>query len=127
LQTHGLVLNEEKCVFGVASVEYLGHVVSATGVSPLPARVAAIESFPQPKAVQGLMTYLGMVNFYRRFFKGAAAVLKPLTDALCGHPRQHVLVWDQHMVAAFLHSKRALVEASSPQPARGVVPHCRRF
>ena len=30
------------------------------------------------------MSYLGMVNFYRRFIKGAAGVLKPLTDALRG-------------------------------------------
>jgi len=111
-QEHGLVLNEEKCVFGASSVEYLGHVVSAGGVSPLPARVAAIRKFPRPKTVQGLMTYLGMVNFYRRFIRGAAAVLRPLTDALRGHTRQHVLTWDQEMVTAFNNSKLALADTA---------------
>ena len=42
LQQHGLVLNGEKCVFGQPEVEYLGHVVSARGLSPLPERVATI-------------------------------------------------------------------------------------
>lgn len=111
-QQHGLVLNKEKCVFGAGSMEYLGHMVSAAGVAPLPAHVVAIETFPPPKTVQGLMMYLGMVNFYRCFIRGAAAVLKPLTDTLCGHTRQHMLVWSQEMVAAFTHSCQALADTT---------------
>ena len=48
LEAHGLVLNKEKCVFSVAQVDYLGHVVDARGVRPLPACVAAIFDFPPP-------------------------------------------------------------------------------
>ena len=81
---HGLVLNGEKCALGASAVDYLGHKVTAEGISPLPDRVAAIKKFPQPSTVQQLQTYLGMLNFYRRFIKGAACVLKPLTDTLRG-------------------------------------------
>ena len=43
LQEFGLVLNHEKCVFNASQVEFLGHVVDATGIKPLPARVSAIK------------------------------------------------------------------------------------
>ena len=84
LAEHGIVLNGEKCVLGVSEVQFLGHMVSARGIIPLPDKVAAISAFPRPGTVGQLMSYLGMVNFYRRFIKEAAGVLKPLTDALRG-------------------------------------------
>jgi hypothetical protein len=40
LQAAGLVINREKCVFGVAEVKFLGHHVSAAGMSPIASRVA---------------------------------------------------------------------------------------
>ena len=66
LEQHGIVLNGEKCVVGVLEVQFLGHVVSARGIIPLPEKVAAIRAFPRPGTVGELMSYLGMVNFYRR-------------------------------------------------------------
>ena len=48
LETHGLVLNKEKCVFSAAQGDYLGHAVDASGVRLLPARVAAISDFSPP-------------------------------------------------------------------------------
>ncbi len=42
LEHNGLVVNEEKCVLGQASIEFLGHLITAAGSSPLPSRVEAI-------------------------------------------------------------------------------------
>ena len=67
LQKAGLVLNIEKCQFGVPYVEYLGHHVDPSGVSPLPSSVAAVKNFPQPTNTKQLVSFLGMLNFYRRF------------------------------------------------------------
>ena len=52
----------------------------ACGIIPLPEKVAALYAFLRPATVGELMAYLEMVNFYRRFIRGAAGVLKPLTD-----------------------------------------------
>jgi Reverse transcriptase (RNA-dependent DNA polymerase) len=84
LRQAGLLLNREKCVFGQPVVEYLGHRVSAAGVAPLQSKVQAVEQFPRPQSIKQLMTFLGMLNFYRRFLPQAAKVLKPLTDCLKG-------------------------------------------
>jgi len=107
LEENGLVLNGEKCVLGVREVEYLGHVVSSGGIRPLPERVEAITCFPRPTTSKALQRYLGMLNFYRRFVRGAAGLLKPLTDALRGGNKTE-LKWTEEMTTAFESSKRAL-------------------
>jgi hypothetical protein len=82
LQANGLIINKAKCVFFKQHIEFLGHKVSAEGISPLPQHVSAIQDFPKPSSVQQFQRFRGMVNFYKRFLPGIAAVLKPLTDAL---------------------------------------------
>ena len=54
LDEFGLVVNPDKCTFGVESVEFLGHHVSAKGVSPLPEKVNAIVDFPVPTSIRQL-------------------------------------------------------------------------
>ena len=98
LQQHGLVINGEKCVFSQPGVENLGHVVSACGLSPLPERVAAICAFLLPGTVKQLQTFLGIMNFYRRFMRDATLVMKPLTDALRGAGGQQTAIqWNAQM------------------------------
>ena len=121
LQEHGLVINKEKCTFNSEKVDYLGHQVSAEGIRPLPARVSAIAEFPPPSTRGELQSFLGMINFYRRFMKGAAATLKPLTDATRGKgSRNSRLQWNQHMASAFKEAKVSLARAAElahPDPA----------
>jgi hypothetical protein len=91
LQEAGLVLNAEKCLFGVSAVEFLGHHITAEGAEPLQQKVAAIADFQRPQDAKGMQRFLGMINFYRRFIQGAAGILRPLTDALRGKPRGRVI------------------------------------
>jgi len=109
LAANGLAINVEKCVFAAASLEVLGHAVTATGVAPLPGHVAAIRDFPQPGDVKGLQRFLGMCNFYRRFMPGVARTMAPLTAALAGNPRK--ISWSPIMVSAFQQAKAALTAA----------------
>ena len=39
LKEFGLVLNHKKCDFNASQVKFLGHMVDATGIRPLPACV----------------------------------------------------------------------------------------
>jgi hypothetical protein len=110
-QQHGLVLNMEKCEVGVAELDYLGHRISASGIRPIASRVEALAKYPQPVTVCQLQTYLGMINFYRRFLPGAAGVLKPLTDALKGG-QQAKLTWTAEMAPTFQQSKSSICTAA---------------
>jgi hypothetical protein len=109
----GLVINLEKCVFAVASFEFLGHIVSAQGAQPITSYVEAVEKRPRPTTIKELQVFLGLVNFYRRFLPGVAFVLLPLTDALKGNrPASEPLLWSQEMEAGFVAAKAALAKAT---------------
>ena len=84
LQQYGLVLNMEKCEIGRTGIDFLGHHITAAGASPITKHVEVIQSFPRPQDKKQLQSFLGLVNFYRRFIPAAAQILLPLTDALRG-------------------------------------------
>ena len=67
---HGLTIGLPKCEFAVPEIEFLGHVLSARGCSPLVKHTAAISNFPVPDDKPALQRFLGMVNFYRKFLRG---------------------------------------------------------
>jgi Reverse transcriptase (RNA-dependent DNA polymerase) len=113
LQENGLVINHEKCVFGQPSVEFLGHQVSAAGISPLPGRMASIRQFPRPTTIRDLQAFLGRFNFYRPFVPAATATLWLLTDALAGSPcGAAALAWDSIRIAAFEAARKALANTA---------------
>ncbi len=62
----------------------MGHHIIAEGASPLTKHVEVIQNFPRPIDKKHLQSFLGLVNFYRRFIPAAAQILLPLTDALRG-------------------------------------------
>ena len=120
LREHGLVISTEKCLCGVRELYFLGHRVSATGVSPLPEYVEAVEDFPPPTTVKEMQQFLGLVNFYRRSLPGLGATLKPLTVALQGAKKGADMVpWSSEKEVAFTAAKSALAAASRwPTPIR---------
>ena len=63
----GLKLKPSKCFFVQKEVHYLGHVVSAAGVSLDPAKVEVVSSYPVPTDVKQLRQFLGLANYYRKF------------------------------------------------------------
>jgi hypothetical protein len=63
LQQNGLVINPDKCLLALKSVDFLGHRFSASGIGPLPSRVQAIAEFPRPATVKQLQAFLGLFNF----------------------------------------------------------------
>ena len=52
LSDYGIVINPSKCHFGQNSLEFLGHHISADGISPLPEKVQAILDFAAPTSIK---------------------------------------------------------------------------
>ena len=124
LRRFGLVINRQKCVFGVREMDFLGHRVTSAGIWPLEDKVRAVQQFQTPQSVKSLQRFLGMVNFYQRFLPGIAAVLRPLTDALAGAPKH--LVWSEQMTSAFRDAKARLARATMLAHPRQDVQLCLR-
>ena len=115
---HGLTIGLRKCEFAVPEIEFLGHLVSATGCSPLVKHTTAVSEFPVPAVKPALQRFLGKINFYRKFLQGAARVLAPLTDTLKGPGK--TLTWTPDREAAFRHAKDLFIkvpELTHPRPS----------
>ena len=60
-------------------VQYLGHILSATGIRPLPSKTHAIQHMQPPTMPKQVQAFLGLVGYYGKFIKGFAKITKPLT------------------------------------------------
>jgi len=80
LSQAGLLLNPEKCEFHKESVEFLGFVVSTTGIRMSPEKIKAIAEWPTPYDVRSVQSFLGFANFNQRFIEGYSKKALLLTD-----------------------------------------------
>jgi hypothetical protein len=71
-----------KCIFAQQSITYLGHVISANGVSTDPSKVQAIQDWPVPKIVKEVRGFLGLAGYYRKYVQHFRIIAKPLTQLL---------------------------------------------
>jgi len=67
-----------KCEFDKDKVEFLGHIISGSGVATDPKKIKAIVEWPTPKNVKDVQRFIGLCNYYRRFVKNFSAIAKPL-------------------------------------------------
>ncbi|CAI5671318.1 unnamed protein product [Oreochromis niloticus] len=81
----GLKISLDKCQFCQPQVKYLGHVVSAQGVSPDPQKIEAVTTWPQPHDLKSLRSFLGFCGYYRQFIANYAAIVRPLTELTKGY------------------------------------------
>ena len=98
-----------KCDFFSKEIQYLGHILSASGIQPLPSKTHAINHMQPPTMPKQVWAFLGLVRYYRKLIKGFAKVTKPLTMLTW---QQVKFEWTPEHHTAFLHLKEAMVQAS---------------
>lgn len=98
-----------KCVFVTSEIDYLGHHVTPTGISPTASSVRAIQDYPRPTSIKALQSFLGMATYLRRHVPGFATLEKALRRAIPASGTR--LQWNADAEQAFLRTKEVL---SSP-------------
>ena len=56
-----------KCNFFPKEIQYLGHILSTTGIQPLPSKMHAIQHMQPPTTPKQVQAFLGLVGYYRKF------------------------------------------------------------
>lgn len=108
MQKAGMTLNVEKCELSKQTVHFLGHIISADGISPDPMKTAAIRDMTEPSNVSQLRSFLGMVNQLGKFIPRLADKDKALRDLLS---KKNCWIWGIEQANAFQALKDVL---SSP-------------
>ena len=105
---HHLFLKPEKCVFLKKEIKYLGHIISGESLKPDPAKLDGVRQWPVPSTLKQLRSFLGFLNYYRRFIKGFSDLARPLNDLLRADvPWQ----WGSLQHQAFEQLKHAMLQA----------------
>jgi hypothetical protein len=63
-------------------IDYLGHIVSGSGVEMDDSKVKEVMEWPLPCNIKQLQGFLGLTGYYRRFIKNYALTALPLTTLL---------------------------------------------
>jgi hypothetical protein len=120
LRENELYVKKEKCSFARNEVIFLGHKIKDGRLMMEQDKVKAIQEWEPPTKVTELRSFLGLVNYYRRFIKGYSARATPLTDLL---KKNKAWEWSKKCQEAFEDLKKAVTE----EPVLGLPDHTKPY
>ena len=91
------------------TLEYLGHIIDATGLHKSPDKMCAIVNAPLPTNTRQLRSFLGLINYYARFVPNLCTLLHPLNGLLHKDIKWE---WSKECDEAFRKAKEQLSSKS---------------
>ena len=85
-------------------MDYLGHQISAQGVSVDPINIQVVLDWPKPTTVKGMCGFLGLDGYYQKFIRHFGNIAAPVTQLLAKESFHWTVVANQ----AFTQLKEAL-------------------
>ena len=110
LQAAGFTVNPLKCEWAVKETDFLGFWMTPTGLRPWQKKVDAIHNLAVPKTLKQLRSFIGLVNFYRLFWKSRAHIMAPLTALTKVERKDFAKSWTQQHTDAFNAVKRMVCQ-----------------
>ena len=108
LKSKNLTVAWHKCKFYQKELLFVGHIIGEAGVKADPAKVSAVNKYPQPSDVHQLRCFLGMSNYFRRFIHRYSEMVAPLNRLLRTGTEY---IWGTEQQKAFDAVKTALTSA----------------
>jgi hypothetical protein len=106
----GISLNPKKSVFAVEQGKLLGFIVSKYGMIIDPERTQAIANLPPPSSKKAMQSFLGKINFVRRFVPSFSEMVRPLQNLI----KKDVLYkWGSQENQDFNSIRKSITEAPS--------------
>jgi hypothetical protein len=86
----------------------LGHIVLKEGIKIDPKQVESIDTINIPRNKKEIQSFLGKINFLRRFIPNFDEIIKMITNIL---KKYNEVKWNVEAKASFEHIKKAIGEA----------------
>ena len=109
LIAYGMKVKPIKCNWFQSEVQFLGHVVSSEGVRKSAEYTKSVVEFPRPQTVKQLRSFMGLVNFQRKFIANCSVISRPLNMLLKMNDKTR-LDWTNEMQDSFQNLKTSMVE-----------------
>ena len=72
----------KKIVLQAHKIKFLGHQISANDIERNTKNIEAVLTFPTPKKVKVIQSFLGLCTYCRRYIKGFCKITEPLPSLL---------------------------------------------
>ncbi|GJP34648.1 hypothetical protein CLOM_g19063 [Closterium sp. NIES-68] len=104
LHKNRLITKGCKCAFLKHELDFLGHIVSTDRVKIDPKKIKTLQEWKPPSNIKELQSFLGFVNYVRRFIPNMAGLSASLTERLKDH---NCFWWGEKQQASFDQLKTA--------------------
>ena len=104
-----LFVSLEKCEFMKAEIDFLGFLVRKDEMRDNPSKVEVLKTWPKPKSLFEVRSFLGLLQFFRRFIPKFSEVAAPMTHLT--KKDQGIEKWDEKCDEAFEKLKKAITNA----------------
>ena len=112
LESKGMTLNPAKCEFGMSEVEFVGHLIDATGISFTSDKLKQIAKMPLPQTKGDLKVFLGMANYFRKHVPDFVDHTERLNAILEGYEKRHakkVIDWQEDEIKIYHECQEAVI------------------
>ena len=80
LEPENFRINVSKCTFAATQVDYLGHMITQSGIKPQICKVSTVLNLQEPRNIKELRSFIGLVNYYRDVIPQRSHILSLLTS-----------------------------------------------
>lgn len=108
LIAHRLTLNPDKCVFGVSSVEYLGHEIDEHGLRFTPQKLDSVLNFKTPSNHKDMRSFLGLCTYFREHVPQFSSLAAPLHASITPYVPRRPLRWSNSLTEQYELLKQAV-------------------
>ena len=86
-------------------IQYLGHLVSDEGITPLLEKLESIQNMPPPRNPKEVKQFLGLMGYYCKFIPRFADIVRPMTAL---SKKDVELNWTTQCHETFNHIKKSI-------------------
>ena len=104
-KNYGISLNPKKSNFFLEEGKLLGHIISKQGIRIDLDRVNEILKVEEPRSKKEIQSFIGQVNFLRRFIPSFVEILMNITNML---RKDHEIKWTVEAKKSFKDMKKAI-------------------
>ena len=117
LRNFEFTLKPAKCLFFVKQLDFVGYTLADGVLKPQTSKIKSVRDAQIPKTKKDLRSFIGLINFNRKWIKNFAETAKPLYDLIKGKSKQ--IQWNESAQRAFDKLKDDLANSTAlylPRP-----------
>jgi hypothetical protein len=108
MREHKLYLWPEKCEFERTKIEYLSVIILHNKVEMDLVKIARVAEWPMPSSKKEVQSFIGFINFYRRFISGFSHHARALFNLTIKDIR---FIWGLPQEDSFMKLKELITSA----------------